>query len=120
MNLCENNLIILKLLSEEVFDYSAEQMCARVFAIWLFVSLAAGRKQRPRRSRTRCAASLAKSSSSATPSSNLRPRRACSRPPSRPSCASSTGFRSATSLRPTSSISWCRKCASHPPSFRLP
>lgn len=27
INLCENNLIILKLLSEEVFDYSAEQMC---------------------------------------------------------------------------------------------
>ena len=28
INLCENNLIILRLLSEEIFDFSAEQMCA--------------------------------------------------------------------------------------------
>jgi exportin-1 len=26
MSLCENNMVILKLLSEEIFDYSAEQM----------------------------------------------------------------------------------------------
>lgn len=90
LGLCENNMIILRLLSEEVFDYSAEQMSESGSVDHLDPTPQVGRavaehapfpsqqhQQRSRHSRTSSAPSSTKSSRSAAKSSTRLPRCLC-------------------------------------------